>query len=191
MIYSIVCTDTTATGHIADRPVEQLHVGAVGGNELELVDLRSKETLAPEATGIPEEMTGVVTTTINVGLELNHPDTLGITSRTVLIVGAEQIVEHVAILLGLRTETLGHQGQVGVVDNSRSGIHSLVVSACCQVGLGQQHVGGWFADLTILYGVDLGQIGYGILQVFDHLSPYLVFRLACKIGLGGCYLLNL
>ena len=78
MLYGIVCTNATTTGHVADRPVEKRDVHTVGRNDLELVHLRCEETLTPETAGIPEEVAGVVASTIDVGLELDDPYTFGI-----------------------------------------------------------------------------------------------------------------
>ena len=78
VVDGIVGTDATATGHVADRPVEELDLRAVGCDELELIHLRGEETLTPETAGIPEEVAGVVTTTVNVSLELDDPYTFGI-----------------------------------------------------------------------------------------------------------------
>ena len=96
-----MCTDTTTTSHVTDRPIEELESSAIGLDNLELIHLRSKEALAPEAAWIPEEVAGVVTTTFYIRLKLNHPDTLGITRGTVLVVRTEQIIEYITVLFRL------------------------------------------------------------------------------------------
>ena len=104
MVNGIVSTDTTTTSHVTNRPVEELETSTVRLDNLELVNLRSKETLTPEATWIPEEVARVVTTTLNVGLKLDYPYTLSIARGTVLVVRTEQVVEHVTIFLSLTAE---------------------------------------------------------------------------------------
>ena len=81
MLYGIVCTNATTTGHVADRPVEKRDVHTVGRNDLELVHLRCEETLTPETASVPEEITGLVSATVNIGLKLNDPDSLRVASR--------------------------------------------------------------------------------------------------------------
>ena len=187
----IVGADATTTGHVADRPVEELEVDAIGGDDVELIDLRSEETLAPEAAWIPEEVAGVVAATIDVGLELDDPDALGVARSAVLVVGTEEVVEDVTILLDLRTEALGHELEVGVVDYGSGCTDGLVVGTCGEVELGEEHVGYGLADFAILHGVDLGEVGSGKLKVLHGLCEYGGTGFAGVVGLWSGHFLKL